>query len=65
MSRTVAVTWRDNINTELFECNSFRIEGDFIHLYVDPEKDGGEKRLRTILTSNLVKSITVIRGKES
>ena len=58
MSRTVAVTWRDN-NTELFECDSFRVEGNFIYFYVDRE-EGGEKKLRTIITSDLVKSITAV-----
>lgn len=59
MSRTVAVTWRDN-NTELFECDSFRDQGNFIYLYVDPESDGGDKKLRTIITSDLVRSITAV-----
>jgi len=59
MSRTVAVTWRDN-NTELFECDSFRVEGNFIYMYVDPEEDGGDKKLRTIITADLVKGITAV-----
>jgi len=59
MARTVAVTWRDN-STELFSCDSFRVEGNFIYMYLDPESDGGEKKLRTIIISDLVKSITAI-----
>lgn len=58
MTGMVAVTWRSN-NTELFECDSFRVEGNFIYLYVYPEKEG-EKKLRSIITSDLVKEITAI-----
>jgi len=59
MARTVVVTWRNN-NKELFECDSFRVEGNFIYMYLDPEIDGGDKKLRTIITSDLVKSITAV-----